>query len=67
MLQSKKIKQTCRKKKVATRDHTVKIISDIIAYGFYNVLHGPSKKSAIFVSLFYLLTLFFFFLEANFQ
>lgn len=56
-----------QEKKVATRDHAVKIISDIITYGFYNVLYGPSKKSTIFVSLFYLLTLFFFFLEANFQ
>lgn len=33
-----------QKKNVATRDHAVKIISDRIIYGFYNVLYGPSKN-----------------------
>lgn len=37
-------KADMQKKNVATRDHAVKIISDIIIYGFYNVLYGPSKN-----------------------
>lgn len=40
----KENKADMQKKNVATRDHAVKIISDIIIYGFYNVLYGPSKN-----------------------
>ena len=40
----KENKADMQKKNVATRDHAVKIISDRIIYGFYNVLYGPSKN-----------------------
>ena len=33
-----------QEKNVATRDHVMEIISDVIIYGFDLALHGPSKN-----------------------